>query len=63
MSTNVILRERLSISTHFFESLAEDSMLVDKTQSLLAFLSDARPIHVILRPRRSGKSTTLTTFK
>ena len=40
MSTNVILRELLSVSTHFFQRKAEDSVLIDKTQSLLAFLSE-----------------------
>lgn len=58
--TNVILRDEIGSTISNFETLAADCVLVDKTQAILDFLSMPRPVHLILRPRRSGKTVTLT---
>ncbi|THH09253.1 hypothetical protein EW145_g2156 [Phellinidium pouzarii] len=36
---------------------------VDKTPVILAFLKVSYPIHLVLRPRRCGKTTLLTMFR
>lgn len=62
-STNVIIRKSIDISVSLFDELVEASLIVDKSQAIMEFLSFPRPLHVILRPRRSGKTTTLTLFR
>lgn len=61
--TNVLIEERLLTALSDFEDLVEERVLVDKSQAIVDFLSTHRPIHLALRPRRSGKSTTLSMFK
>lgn len=51
------------ISITDFIVRAEECILVDKTYAIADFLSVDRPIHCLLRPRRSGKSTMLTMLK
>ena len=50
-------------SSSSFNDLAQAGKLVDKSSSLCDFLSEDRPIHLLLRPRRSGKTTLLRMFK
>ena len=46
-----------------FELLAREGMIIDKTQAIADFLDRARPVNLLLRPRRSGKTTLLLTFR
>jgi len=43
--------------------MAEDSQFIDKSRALYDFLQMKTPVHLLLRPRRSGKSTLLTMFR
>ncbi|THH08024.1 hypothetical protein EW145_g2969 [Phellinidium pouzarii] len=61
---NVILKgDRFSSALSNFRQRAEECTLVDKTQAIAEFLSFRRPLHCVLRPRRSGKTTMLTMFQ
>ena len=61
---NVILREAVAKSLTGFENrVTSGYTLVDKTQALLDFLAVEKPRHLVIRPRRCGKSTALTMFK
>ncbi|THH02969.1 hypothetical protein EW145_g6642 [Phellinidium pouzarii] len=61
---NVILKgDRFSSALSDFRDRATSCTLVDKTQGIADFLSVKRPLHCVLRPRRSGKTTMLTMFR
>jgi len=53
----------LNPSSSSFTQLAEDKQFVDKSLTLQDFLNYRTPIHLLLRPRRSGKTTLLTMFR
>ena len=53
----------LSPATSEFEVLAREGMIVDKTQAIIDFLDQPNPVDLLLRPRRSGKTTLLGTFR
>ena len=57
------LNNVLSPSSSDFAHLAEMGLFVDKSPALLDFLEVPVPIHVLLRPRRSGKTTLLRMFR
>ncbi|THH09257.1 hypothetical protein EW145_g2158 [Phellinidium pouzarii] len=60
---NVIPKEdSFATSLSDFKERAMSCILVDKTQAIADFLTEKRPIHCVLRPRRSGKTTMLTMF-
>jgi hypothetical protein len=47
-----------------FRDLVEHGQFVDKTLALCDFLANGvRPVHLLLRPRRSGKTTLLRMFR
>jgi len=50
-------------TTSDFASLAKIGALVDKSSALEDFLKPRTPIHLLLRPRRSGKTTLLNMFR
>jgi hypothetical protein len=50
-------------STSIFRALAEKGKIVDKSSAIRDFLKDDYPVHLLLRPRRSGKTTLLRTFQ
>jgi predicted AAA+ superfamily ATPase len=50
-----------SVST--FQELAKEGKIVDKSSAILEFLRSPKPSHLLLGPRRSGKSTLLSTFQ
>ena len=50
-------------STSSFAKLANCGNFVDKSLALLDFLHEKRPVHLLLRPRRSGKTTLLRMFR
>ncbi|KAI9509989.1 hypothetical protein F5148DRAFT_1374783 [Russula earlei] len=45
------------------KQLAEKCKIVDKSSAIRDFLRNDYPVHVLLRPRRSGKSTLLLMFQ
>ena len=47
----------LDTSSYDFAGLAEDGLFVDKSLALADFFEDRTPVHLLLRPRRSGKTT------
>jgi hypothetical protein len=54
----------LSPAVSSFIFLAEKGKFVDKTSALVEFLdSDDHPVHLLVRPRRSGKTTLLRLFR
>ncbi len=53
----------LDPSSSDFASLAVRGAFVDKSPALQDFLQVATPIHLLLRPRRSGKTTLLRMFR
>ncbi|THH09260.1 hypothetical protein EW145_g2164 [Phellinidium pouzarii] len=60
---NVIPKENsFATSLSIFKDRAKEYILVDKTQAIADFLTEKRPIHCVLRPRRSGKTTMITMF-
>ncbi|KAI9509991.1 hypothetical protein F5148DRAFT_1374784 [Russula earlei] len=50
-------------STSSFRQLAEKCKIVDKSSAIRDFLQNDYPVHLLLRPRRSGKSTLLLMFQ
>ena len=53
----------LSPEASSFIKLAEGRIFVDKTYAIVEFLEGGvQPIHLVLRPRRSGKTTLLRLF-
>ena len=54
-----------TISTHVsdFPSMVENFTLVDKTYAIRDFVCDGSPMHLLLRPRRSGKSLFLSMMR
>jgi predicted AAA+ superfamily ATPase len=50
-------------STSSFRALAEKRKIVDKSSAIRDFLQDDYPVHLLLRPRRSGKTTLLRMFQ
>jgi hypothetical protein len=50
-------------STSSFRALAENGKIVDKSSAILDFLKHDYPVHLLLRPRRSGKTTLLRMFQ
>jgi len=50
-------------SSSDFALLAGSGMFVDKSPALQDFLRHHMPIHLLLRPRRSGKTTLLCMFR
>jgi len=62
--TQVDLNVLLCPSMSDFRDLVEHGQFVDKTLALCDFLADGvRPVHLLLRPRRSGKTTLLRMFR
>ena len=53
----------LSPGTSNFYQLAKSHLIVDKSSAIQDFLETHYPVHVLLRPRRSGKTTLLTMFE
>ena len=53
----------LQPSSSSFEEMAGFGTFVDKSHALQDFLNDSHPIHLLLRPRRSGKTTLLRMFR
>jgi predicted AAA+ superfamily ATPase len=53
----------LTPATSSFKILAEGGKFVDKTPALMEFLESEQPVHLVLRPRRSGKTTLLRLFQ
>ena len=53
----------LDTSSSDFAGLAEDGVFVDKSLALADFFKDRTPVHLLLRPRRSGKTTLLRMFR
>ena len=59
-----ITLELLDTSSSDFLGLAEDGAFVDKSLALQEFLAEERtPLHLLLRPRRSGKTILLEMFR
>lgn len=56
-------RALLAPSSSDFASLAGKGVFVDKSSALRDFLQEDYPIHLLLRPRRSGKTTLLRMFR
>jgi len=50
-------------STSSFRELAENHTIVDKSSAISDFLRDKSSVHLLLRPRRSGKTTLLRMFR
>jgi hypothetical protein len=50
-------------STSSFRALAENGKIVDKSSAILDFLKHDYPVHLLLRPCRSGKTTLLRMFQ
>ena len=58
------IKHALSPECSSFIKLAENHIIVDKTYAITEFLeSGAQPIHLMLRGRRSGKTTLLRLFQ
>jgi hypothetical protein len=54
----------LSPAISSFILLAQKGKFIDKTSALVEFLdSDDHPVHLLVRPRRSGKTTLLRLFR
>jgi len=53
----------LDTSSSDFVGLAEDGAFVDESLALQEFLEDRTPLHLLLRPRRSGKTILLEMFR
>lgn len=53
----------LDASSSDFYGLADDGAFVDKSLALQDFLEDRTPVHLLLRPRRSGKTILLKMFR
>ena len=54
----------LAPGTSSFIMLAENHVFVDKTYAITEFLQDSgQPVHLLLRARRSGKTTLLRLFQ
>ena len=53
----------LDTSSSDFASLVKDGAFVDKSLALKDFLEDFSPVHLLLRPRRSGKTILLRMFR
>ena len=53
----------LDTSSSGFAGLVEDGVFVDKSLALADFLEDRTPVHLLLRSRRSGKTTLLRMFR
>jgi len=53
----------LSPSSSSFSKLAQGGVFVDKSFALVEFLREVVPVHLLLRPRRSGKTTLLDMFR
>ncbi|KAJ7625019.1 hypothetical protein DFH06DRAFT_1229604 [Mycena polygramma] len=51
---------RLSNSPDFFDMRAPDSIYIDKTSHLEQFLKTKHAVHIIKKPRRSGKTALLS---
>jgi len=50
-------------STSNFRALVENHAIVDKSSAIIDFLQNMHPVHLLLRPRRSGKTTLLRMFQ
>jgi hypothetical protein len=46
-----------------FYKMAESRILVDKSHAIIDFIQDPDPVHLVLRARRSGKTTLLRLFR
>jgi hypothetical protein len=54
----------LAPETSSFILLAENNIFVDKTYAIIEFLQGGvQPVHLVLRGRRSGKTTLLRSFR
>jgi predicted AAA+ superfamily ATPase len=53
----------LSPSSSSFIQLAERNHFVDKSLALEEFFRSESPVHLLLRPRRCGKTTLLDMFR
>jgi hypothetical protein len=54
----------LAPGTSSFIQLAESHIFVDKTYAIIEFLqAGVQPVHLVLRGRRSGKTTLLRSFQ
>ncbi|THH09842.1 hypothetical protein EW145_g1746 [Phellinidium pouzarii] len=62
-ATHVSLKSGLAPSVSDFEERTQKSTLVDKTPIIETFINEQYPIHLVLRPRRCGKTTLLTMFQ
>jgi len=51
-----------ALTSSSFTTLTAKGKFVDKTPALVDFLDDDQPIHLLLRPRRSGKTTLLRAY-
>jgi hypothetical protein len=58
------IKHALAPETSSFIQLAEGHIFVDKTYAITEFLEGGvQPIHLVLRGRRSGKTTLLRLFQ
>lgn len=55
--------DRLSNTSSFMQLRKSGKIYVDRTQHLGHFLSSDFPVHLMKRPRRSGKTTFLSTVE
>ncbi|THH09248.1 hypothetical protein EW145_g2152 [Phellinidium pouzarii] len=62
-SRHISIKDDLATSVWDFETRLTSCDCVDKTSVILAFLKTLYPIHLVLRPRRCGKTTLLTMFR
>jgi len=53
----------LAPSANNLALLLEEGNFVDKSRAIVEFLDDNQPVHLLLRPRRSGKTILLRLFR
>jgi len=64
MYSSSSIRHAVAPEASSFTVLAENHILVDKSYAITEFLaSGAQPMHLLLRGRRSGKTTLLRLFQ
>ena len=60
---NVKFEDNISTNVSDFPNMVRNFTLVDKTYAIRDFVCDGSPMHLILRPRRSGKSLFLSMMR
>ena len=60
---NVRFKPQIATTSDDFPTMAREFALVDKTHAIEEFITSNKALHLLLRPRRSGKSLLISMMK